>query len=380
MKIDILMADNDYGVTRVFARGFARALERLGVRVRSFYITDDSFYKASAALVEDPADLTLSFSHIRVEDRPFAEYAPRYHLTWILDRGYFFLDLAPPPKSLIAVIDELDKKLFECGAPGRVLFLAHAAEREFVEMPLEEEKDLDLVFFGTHLSSTFVRDRWSEKFSPKERELLEECCERTLRESDTPLLTLLLQSGCAEKLPLFFSEGDFYLRSREREALLAEIDRPSLHIFGKGNWGQLIKRGQVHGEISFSEAKEVMRRSKIVLNASLTLKYGLHERILYGAGALSSVITSKTAGFEKFFKDKAGFYSFTYGEWPELFQTIDRLLANEPMRLEQAKQAQKEVLDHHTFDNRAKALVDWLNTLGLSSEHSGNSSLQAVVN
>ncbi|MCP5469753.1 MAG: hypothetical protein H7A36_04535 [Chlamydiales bacterium] len=286
MKIAILVGDNPYGTTPIFAKGLAKALRRLDVDVDLHYVGDGHFFHAFYDMLADPPDLTFSFSDIRGLNWGIP------HFTFALDPVYFYRH----QKGILTCVDEEDAK--RAGIP----FLPHAYDPMEVE---EKERIYDTVFFG----SCFELDFPAHIVKKGERVLHGE-----LAEWDDDFLLV-----------------DRYVRAVDRIKLCEQFE--NLTIWGDGTWKKYIPHAKILPPIPFEETLKVMSEAKCVLNSSPRIRNGLHERILYAAHLGCRVVTAENAWTT----------GFPQGEW------------------EKAKECSSQVKGEHTWDVRAKQIMEVIN-------------------
>ena len=347
MKIDLLIGDNSYGTALHFSKGLSDALERLGIQTRLFWVGEGHFFHAFYEILDDPPDLTLSFSDISLEGKPLGDLWRIPHLSLLVDPPIYFLHQFTGEYSWVSCVDERDCDFVRALNFSRLFFLPHAADAK-LETPVDKKRPYDLVFFGTCIDYEEVLQSWKQE----ERELLLTASERVLSSGGISIVQALTQLGVKESdLPRYHNEVDRYTRGRDRIELIRSLDDHTIHIWGNGPWKKYITTQCIHPPLTFGQTLEVMKESKVVLNSSPRFKSGAHERIFYGVMCGASVYTGENDYINAHlpsvqtyrFGEGAG---TTFKDWQE-----------------RAEQSQKHVLAAHTWDARAATLLSHTNSL-----------------
>lgn len=352
MKIDFLIGDNPYGSTVHFAKGFSQALERLDVQTRLFWIDDEQFFHALYTILEDPPNITCSFSDITAGGHSLGELWSIPHLSILLDPAIYFLHQLKGNASLVSCVDEGDCRFLKSLGFPKSFFLPHGVNKELMT-PVDNPRPYDVVFFGSCIDYEAVRASWKEKYPLAICSSLDEASERVLSPEGTSILQALTDLGVQEvDLPLLHHELDLYTRGKDRVSLIRSF--PNVHVWGDRGWEKYLSKDTLHPSIAFEATLEVMKQAKVVLNSSPRFKEGFHERIFYALLCGSLAVTGRTPFIEKHFAIGEELAVYNYGT----YEALDLRCAAEI-----ASKGQEKVLKDHTWDNRAAAL-----TLSLEKE------------
>lgn len=152
-----------------------------------------------------------------------------------------------------------------------------------------------------------------------------------------------------------------YYRNKVIETLLnAGI---SLHVFGD-SWKRnhmWEKKGIIWHEAAIGkDALEVYARAKISLNIMTWHKDGFTERIANAMLQKSVVVTDRTTYLEKNFVSGEDLLMFDLRNLEELPERIIALLHDEERRKRIAENGYKKAVQHHTWDNRARKILGWI--------------------
>ncbi len=343
-KIDLLVADNTYETTLHFAKGLAAALERQGIAVRLFGVSDGQFYHAFYTLLDDPPDLTCSFSDLTIEGKPLSHFWTIPHLSFLIDPPIYFLHQLSGHRNWVTCVDQYDCAFIKaCGFPNH-FFLPHGADATLVT-PIEKERRFDVVFFGTCIDYEAL----AQNSSSKDRDLIDQAAERVLSPAGVSIAHALLELGVnKEDLLRLHTQVDHYTRGKDRVELIKSLKGEKVNIWGGGPWEKYLPGCSIHPPLSFSETIEIMKESKVVLNSSPRFKSGSHERILYAYLCGAAAYTGETPYLREQFPH---LLSYTFGEYEK-----------SPLSSwqESATAGQLRTLACHTWDARASTLLQKL--------------------
>ncbi len=115
------------------------------------------------------------------------------------------------------------------------------------------------------------------------------------------------------------------------------------------------------GNADCEKIGEIYSQSKIVVNFSI--KNDINMRIFEGMCSGSMVITNKIndIGFKEIFKENENIVLFE--SLDDLFSKIDFYLKNDSLREIISKNGQSLVLKNHTYENRAKFIIEKIENL-----------------
>ncbi len=340
MKIDVLAAGNQYGTGVHFAKGLAAALERIGVSTRLFWVDDGHFFHALHAILADPPDLSCSFADISLNKKPLGELWQIPHLSWLIDPPIYFLHQLQGAYSYAACVDAEDLAFITRTGFSRGYFLPHGADICHLT-PVQVDRPYNTVFFGTCVDYEAIAEHW-----PKEmRELLLAASERVLSPAGITIVQALTELGVSpENLPHYHGEVDRYTRGKDRIELIRSLKDP-VYIWGEGPWEKYLPGYPIHPSISFDQALNIMKQSKVVLNSAPRFKAGAHERIFYAHLCGAAVYTGENRYLTA---ELPELRTYRFGEWetPSFHNWA-----------QSASAGQERVIASHTWDARAISLL-----------------------
>jgi spore maturation protein CgeB len=340
MKIDLLVAGNQYGTAIHFAKGLGSALQRYGVTTRLFWVDDGYFFQAFHAILEDPPDLTCSFADISFSRQPLGDLWQIPHLCWMVDPPIYFLHQLTGQYTSVACVDEEDAAFIKCLGFSKVCFLPHGAEASHLA-PLGGHRPYRIVFFGSCVDYEQIASEWP----PEMRAVLLAASARVLSPEGITLVQALQEAGVtSSNLAHYHGELDRYTRGKERCELIRSIQEP-VHIWGAGPWKKYFPNHPIHSPVSFDTTLKIMKRSQVVLNSTPRFKAGAHERIFYALLCGAAVYTAENRYLTSHLPE---LLTYRFGEWaPPSFREWQTCAAA----------GQTRVLTSHTWDARIPTLV-----------------------
>lgn len=341
MKIDFLVANNTYGTAAHFTKGLAAACERYGMDIRIFFVDDGNFFQAFYAILDDPPDLTCSFSDISISGKSLSDFWTIPHLSFLIDPPVYFLHQICGKKSLISCVDHNDCAFVKNLGFQNLFFLPHGVDPQFLT-PVCKKRPFEFVFFGSCIDYEKILLEWPRK----ENDLLLAASERVLSPSGISIAEALSELQVnSEDFPRYHAEVDRYTRGKDRIALLNSLRGEKVHVWGEGPWERYLNQDyHIHPPVSFLETVEIMKESRIVLNSSPRFKNGSHERIFYGYLCGAAVYTGLTPYLKKEFPK---LFTYNFGEWGAV---------NFNPWIESAEEGQRHVIENHIWDRRVEQI------------------------
>jgi spore maturation protein CgeB len=192
---------------------------------------------------------------------------------------------------------------------------------------------------------------------------MEEAAQVALMDDHTSFMTALAKNLDPVACPYVFEEVELYIKGMDRLRLLKAFEGHRVHVFGGGignaDWKKLLKKHSnliVHPSVSYDQALEIMKQSKIVLNSSIKNKQGAHERIFTASACGAVVVTNDNPLLREYFKDGEMVF-YQENNLNQLDSIADKLLKNEKYRSEIAAAGRGRVMQEHTWDHRVHHLL-----------------------
>ncbi|MDR3624076.1 MAG: glycosyltransferase [Chlamydiales bacterium] len=366
-RIDFLTVQNQYSSTFTFTDGLRSAFERLGVRIRVFPM-DTLSMEGLSALLQDPADMTLSFSYVgfstEEKDMFIGDYLKRPHFTYWVDGAIFSLPLLRSPYNYVSVVDRLDYQGLKSIGEDKLLFLPHAVEYEELSM---QEKCYDIVMSASFLDFEDRKTLWKYKYSEHLCKVMHLCCNYVLTDA-TSSISLCLEralnecrySLLKESFADIYFEIEYYCKGKDRLQLLYALKEFDVHVFGPSDWTWALKDLKnviLHSPLSYIESLATFEKSKVVLNSSPQFRHGSHERVFNSLAKGAVVITNENSYLEEQFHKDSGLLYYHPDKTEELCLQLRAMLSCEELRKSAALKGYSLVMKEHTWDVRAAQIL-----------------------
>lgn len=365
-----------YDVLHHFRNGLTSALEKQGINTSLIdleHMDRASFFKA---IYSSPPDYTFAFNGLQPlkDGRFLCDELEIPHIAWLVDSAHYALDFAKTPFNHLITPDQISADILRGAGAKQADFLPHAFESSLTTSP-DTERSVPIVFCGSLMDPIEIESLWKQHLPPNIFKSLLDAAEKTLslpeqtyQEAFDQIMNLhpdFFRTLTPEKITHLVVSLDGYIRAKDRINLLVALKGLPVHIYGNSlsnrTWGDYLDLAngdyRISPAINFQSAIMIMKNAKIVLNSSPMFKTGAHERIFYGLGLGAAVLTNETSwNQEHFSSDELLIYSS--GNPKEMHDKIAELL-NHPNKLKEiAMKGQQKVLEKHTWDVRAKQLLN----------------------
>ncbi len=352
-KIYFLVGNNPHQTAPHFSRQLSDALQRQGIETRLYWIDEGHFFHAFYDILEDPPDCTCSFSQILVGQKRLGDLWRIPHLSFLIDSAIYFTPHFEGNYSWISCVDQDNCAFVRSRNFNSVFFLPHAAEKEILTLP-HDHRTYEVAFFGSCVDIDACERRW-RGYPMAKKERLYALAERVLSPQGISLYQAIQEIGVhQEEFLHYYQEIELYIRGKDRIELIRSIQDQEVHIWGPGPWKRYCPQAIVHSSISFEETLLKMRETKIVLNSSPSFKKGAHERLFYALLSGCCVLTGESAFVNHHFVPGKEILTYRFGEYSH-----DLKGAFSSWK-EIALAGQQKVLTEHTWDHRAKDVIDFL--------------------
>lgn len=374
---------SQYGVLHHFTVKLAEALVRQGITCTVLEAEWDNPRPFLDKIFSDRPDCTLSFNGLLPDDegRFFCDLIGIPHVAFLVDSQNQFFPLIQSPNTIISCTDAFSRDFFMGVKSKNVLFVPHGVERELAPDP-SLGKNFDVVMLNSLIDYEELRQEWKERYPKILVDAMDETIESALSDQSTWYVQALVYSldrqielkGSIDPARIDFSsvfdDLEMYLKGRSRVDLIKSIQDAEVHIFGSTggkSWKEIIGKDMpnlvLHEPVPFAQALEIIQQSKIVLNISPWIRKGSHERVFASLACGSMPLTDENLFFNEHFKNGKDIAMFKYSELPVLNDTINEYLSNAQIRNEIVEKGRKKVMQHHTWDARAKQLIQELDPL-----------------
>lgn len=359
-----------YETLHVFSEELAAAFQRQGIQVYLCDLATHSFADICSLARQWSPDITACFNGILPDKKRgfLSEYLGLAHLSLLVDPPYEFLPLKDDPYGIIACVEASSCRLFKDLGAQQTLHFLHAVDPDLSYLP-EAKRSIDVVLLGTFLDYRELEQCWNQLPSSL-RHLLYRSAERVLGDECSTCLDIL----CEElELPLsaiwteiegyplrqLWVQLETYVRGRDRFELVHAIQDCQLHLYGD-HWekafSQVPSHVTLHAPVSYSEALEVLKMSKIALNSVPVFKHGSHERLFVGPCCGAAVLSNATAFIQEHFEEGKSILTYPCANKGEVNTQIRSLLDDEEKRQELVTTAENTIRANHSWDQRVQQL------------------------
>lgn len=377
-RIDLFMPPkSQYQVLHHFTKELADALNRTGVRSRILEAEREQPKRFLDELFKDPPDCTLSFNGLLPdkEGRFFCDLVRIPHVACLVDSPNHFLELTKSKYSIVTCVDRFSCDFFLGLDFPNVLFMPHAVDKDLIAAsPLNAKRPIDVLMLGSFIDYEAIREKWKAQFNSAIYKAVEEAAEMALADKSLSSAEALAQAfdkivKTGQYVDLhqidfltLLDQVEDYISGKDRIALLKAIKDAKVHVVGAGGdkWKKSLgNRSNIifQEPVSYDQAIELMKQSKIVLNSCPKIKRGAHERIFAGLACGALVITNQNTFVEEIFKPGESIVYYRSNHWEDVNEQINMYLSNEDKRKAIVEKGRTVIEKGHTWDHRAVQLI-----------------------
>lgn len=379
-RIDLFMPIRSrYGVLFHFTKMLYEALMRAGVNCRILVPDKQNPRPFLAQLFNDPPDCTLSFNGVLPDDegRFLCDLLKLPHICCLVDSPTRFIPLIKSPYNIITCVDRSGCDFFRNLKHEKTLFMPHAVEKTLNYRP-DAERPYDVVLLGSCIDYKAIEDSWRQNYPKPILSMLLEAAEITLSDQETSFVQALV--AATENLKKAHPEIDIdtidfitlldeletYVIGYDRIRLVRSIKNAPIDIFGTGKeeWERYVEKQSnctVHDAVPFDQAFEIMKQSKILLNSCMAIKGGGHERIYTGMALGAALVAGNNSYMRETFHEGENIVFYDPQSMDTVEDKIHDLLLDENKRSLLARKGHETIMNYHTWDHRAVALLKSIN-------------------
>jgi glycosyltransferase involved in cell wall biosynthesis len=366
---------NQYGVIDHFTAELNNAFNRQGVISKIIEAKRDDPKGFLQQILNDPPDCTLSFNGLLPDENGnfLSDMIKIPHVAYLTDAPNHYFPMLKSSYTILSCIDRNFAQVFKDFKFPYVLFNPHAVDKSLAPS-LSEPPVYDLLLLNSFIDFELVRAKWADKYSPALSQVLEEAAELTLDDLSIPYMQAFIQTLDRHlragkvieprllNYDMIFDDLEAYLGGKARVELVQSIEDATIHIVGSDSkgWKKYVghqSNVKLLPAVPFTEALELMKKTKILLNCTPEIKQGLHERILSGLVSGAAVLSLQTPYLNEQFTDGEDLLMYAPRAWNELNEKIRLYLTNDDKRNHLVGKGREKVLKNHTWDQRALSLM-----------------------
>lgn len=377
-KVVLLKGQSNYNVLRYWIDALAKGFEKIDVEA----IILDTTYSIKQQILttlQMDVDAVISFNGVLTDQKEV--------LDKVIKAPYIYLLIDHPIDhigriqnlrkcDILTVMDRNDaNNIAKFGYNIENLYmLPHAA----IELSIEPcEKTIDILVSGTYSDMSNYTEYINGQ-SPAIRKICEEVIQICLADSDRYYIDEFIEAfkkrGVSIELRLNESpefikmvhEIGRYIYSINRINVVAALADKGLNIdiYGK-NWSSspiaTYPNINIHEPVNYWHTQDLMRSAKIVINFQALLRDGTHERVFAGMAARSVVMTNETPYLRELFKEGEELYFYNFNDLDTMVKDVQTILIDDKLREKISDSAWQAIKGIHTFEERAKTIVEIFN-------------------
>lgn len=370
-KVDLLLPNrSQYGAIDHFIEKLYAAFLRAGLKAR--LIPPEKF---ETTFRKSPPDLSIGFNGGPRNEAGelLCDIYKVPHLALLIDPPYRFPYLLNSPYVTIACDDRICCEIVKEKGFKKVFFFPYAVEPELAP-ELNEEKIYDLVMLATFIDFEQIRAEWPSKYGQKTAKALCDAADITFEDKQKSFITAFQESYPEPfdwvTLSPVLQELELYVKGKDRALLAQSLGDNILHIFGgtqgKRGWkdylGKKYPSVYTHTAVSFEESLNIMKKTKILLNACLKNKEGAHDRIFSGISSGALVVTNESLFLRQFFNETEGLLYYNHPEIGKVEKEISRYLQDDNLRNNAVKKGCQIIQTHFTWDHFVTNILNYFST------------------
>jgi len=369
---------SQYGVLHHFTVKLAEAFSRQGVSCNVLEAEWNNPKPFLDKIFEDKPDFTLSFNGLLPDDegRFFCDLIGIPHVAFLVDSQNQFFPLIQSPNTIISCTDRFSCDFFKGVQQGKnILFIPHGVERELAP-DKSLGKNYDVVMMSSLMDFQKLREEWRENYPKIITDAMDEAIEMTLSDQDAWYVQSFVYAldrqielkGAIDptkiNFPTIFDDLELYLKGKSRVDLIRSIHDAEVHVFGSTpgrSWKEILGKDmpnvKVHEAVPFANALEIIKQSKIVLNIAPWIRNGSHERIFVSLACGALPLAEENIYLKENFTSGKDIAMFAYKDLGGINDVVNEYLSNNQKREEIVQKGRAKVMEHHTWDARAKEIL-----------------------
>jgi spore maturation protein CgeB len=379
-RIDFFMPPpNQYERVSYLTKELYQAFQRQGVNCRLLVGQRENPEPFLSALFQDPPDCTFSFNGLLPDNQGnfFCEMIKIPHIAYLMDSPIQFLSLAKSSLNIVLCPDIFACNFFLGLNFNNVIFIPHGVSKD-IRLDISSKRRYEVVMLSSCIDYEEIRIKWKNKYTLPLYKVLENASERSMSNPTISLVESLVaelneQLGKSNainpseiNLLELLDELETYIRGKDRVEAVRAVKDCQVDVFGapkqSASWEKYLKgcNAVIHDPIPYEQALNVMKESKIVLTSCPWTKNGGDERIFAAFACGAMVISSDNVYLRHHFNEGTEILFYQPGKWTRVNDLVQEYLSK-PSSLEQiADNGKRKTLKEHTWDVRAKNLLNQL--------------------
>lgn len=378
IKMCLIASYNPYESKRYFTEKLAEAMRRQKIDTKIIDVQESGIGPETLLAIKAFApDFTCSFNRLEPMEQGeyFWDLLKIPHVSFLTNPSFYSTALINSAYSILSCVDRSDCEAIATSGFERVFFWPQAVEKELAANE-SEKRVYDVVMLGSCYDFESLRIAWQQRNPASLNKVLDDAIDLVFSNEKVSLGQALVTAWQASKLDpqgvdfaTLYNYLDHYTRGKDRVELIRSIKNAHVHVFGELaadnavgilGWKPYLASQSnvtVHPSVLFKESLEILKKSKITLNSMPFFRDGSHERIFTGLACGCVPVTSESKYLREQFEDGKELLFYQAANRGEVNAKIDDLLSNEKKRSEMAARGREIVMQHHTWDQRVKELM-----------------------
>lgn len=374
-KVILIKGQSNYNVLRYWIDALAIGFEKIGVEAIVLDVNNSINQQLITTLQMD-VDAIISFNGLLIEQKEVLEkviQAPYIYL--LIDHPIDHLSRIQNLREgdILTLMDRHDVDNLEIFGliVNNLYMLPHAA----IELSIEPcEKSIDILVSGSYSDMSSYKEYINGQ-TPAIRAICEEVIENCLADTRKYYIEEFIKSfkkrgisielrlnESPEFIKMVYDIGRYFYSINRLKVITALADVGlNVDIYGN-NWDSSPMASypnvHIHKSVNYWKTQELMRKSKIVLNFQALLRDGTHERVFAGMAARSVVVTNETPYLRELFKENEELIFYNFNDLNAMVKNVQGILQNNGQREKISESAWQAVKGMHTFEERAKTIVN----------------------
>ena len=242
--------------------------------------------------------------------------------------------------------------------------------KSFIEY--KKQKSIDIVFAGTFLND--IEKPWHDNLAYPSK-LLDEVFELFMYDDYLSIQEafkivfdrnkILFSSIGKIQLSNLYRVVQNYIRSYSRILLIKKLSESGLNITICGNgWENFAKEHKninYIGALDIKENLELIKKAKVLINVTPTLRNGSHERVFTGMLNNTVLFSDRSRYYDEFFENEKDILYYSFNSLNDDIKKLKEILKDDKKLFDISQSAYKIVVKNHTWENRVDTMLEMVN-------------------
>lgn len=234
-----------------------------------------------------------------------------------------------------------------------------------------KEKSIDILFSGTYMEEEAIFWENNENYPST---LIHETFELFIKDDYLSIQEAFkiifdkykIKFSLIGKVQLsnLYKHFQNYIRAYSRILVIKQLAKNGFNITICGNgWDNFVKKYKninYIGSLDISDNLELIKKAKILVNITPTLRNGSHERVFSGMLNNAVVFTDKSSYYDEYFENNKNILYYSFNSLNEDINRLKELLNNDKKLFEMSKDAYEIATKYHTWENRVDTMLDMI--------------------